>query len=80
MKGKIMSRIVKRVEMDVQTILNGAPTCMVGHSIYAYESVYIATFHVGKKEYTINAVFDLDTGIKELVICDSLDTIINKIG
>lgn len=75
-----MSRIVKKVEMDVQTMLNGAPTCMVGHSIYEYASVYVATFHVGKKEYTINAVFDLDTEIKELVICDSSETIINKIG
>ena len=68
-----------KVDIDIKVILNGTPTYLVGECILNYASVVVGDFYVGGNVYTVNALFDMDTEVKELVITDSNDTIINTI-
>lgn len=68
-----------KVDIDIRTILNGTPTYLVGKDIYNYDSVIIADFTVMDDIYTVNAVVDLDNGVKEPVITNADGIIINTI-
>lgn len=68
-----------KVDIDIKVILNGTPTYLVGENILNYASVVVGDFYVGGNVYTVNALFDMDTEVKELVITDSNDIIINTI-
>lgn len=66
-------------EIQINTILNGTPSYMIGTEIIEYANVYVMTFDKDGKEYTINAVFDTETDVKALVVANSDDIIINKL-
>jgi hypothetical protein len=67
------------IKINVQSILKATPSYMVGEEVIEYASVYVASFTQDGKDYTINAVFDLDTEVKELVIANDDDIIVNEI-
>ena len=67
------------IKINIQSILKDTPSYMVGEEVIEYASVYVASFTQDNKNYTINAVFDTDTEVKELVIANDDDIIINEI-
>jgi hypothetical protein len=67
------------IKINIQSILKDTPSYMVGEEVIEYASVYVASFTQGNKNYTINAVFDTDTEVKELVIANDDDIIVNEI-
>lgn len=67
------------IKINIQSILTATPSYMVGEEVIEYASVYVASFTQDNKNYTINAVFDTDTEVKELVIANDDDIIINEI-
>ena len=67
------------IKINIQSILKDTPSYMVGEEVIEYASVYVASFTQDNKNYTINAVFDMDTEVKELVIANADDIIVNEI-
>lgn len=67
------------IKINIQSILKDTPSYMVGEEVIEYASVYVASFTQDNKNYTINAVFDMDTEVKELVIANDDDIIVNEI-
>jgi len=67
------------IKINIQSILKSTPSYMVGKEVIEYASVYVASFTQDDKNYTINAVFDTDTEVKELVIANDDDIIVNEI-
>ena len=67
------------IKINIQSILKNTPSYMVGEEVIEYASVYVASFTQDNKNYTINAVFDMDTEVKELVIANDDDIIVNEI-
>lgn len=67
------------IKINIQSILKDTPSYMVGEEVIEYASVYVASFTQDNKNYTINAVFDFDTEVKELVIANDDDIIVNEI-
>lgn len=68
-----------QTEIDVKTILNGTPTYMIGQDINQYANVVVGEIEIEHVIYTVNAVFDIDTDVKILVITDTNDTILGEI-
>ena len=68
-----------QIEVDIQTILNGTPTYMIGEPVVNYASVFVGEFDANGKTYTLNAVFDLETEVKELVVADENDNIVSTL-
>ena len=68
-----------QTEIDVKTILNGTPTYMIGQDINQYANIIVGEIEIENTIYTVNAVFDIDTDVKTLVITDTNDTILGEI-
>lgn len=67
-----------KVEIDIQTIFNETPLYMVGHEITDYASVFVCQVIIDGTHHTLNAVFDMGTDTKTLVVADYNDIIINQ--
>ena len=65
-----------QIEIDIKTILNGTPTYMIGQDINQYANVIVGEIEIENMIYTVNAVFDLETEIKTLVIANDEDIIL----
>ena len=65
-----------QIEIDIKTILNGTPTYMIGQDINQYANVIVGEIEIENIFYTVNAVFDLETEIKTLVIANDEDIIL----
>lgn len=72
--------MIKKLDFDIDEILRETPAAFVGRPLYELCSIYVATFHVGDDEYTLQAVFDLESDTQALVVANADETIINKIG
>jgi hypothetical protein len=67
------------IPMDIETILARTPAEWVGHDAYEFACVSVGEFVADGRTYTIQAIFDLDTDIKDLAICDDSRQIINAL-
>lgn len=65
-----------QIEVDIKTILNGTPTYMIGQDINQYANVIVGEIEIENIFYTVNAVFDLETETKTLVIANDEDIIL----
>lgn len=68
-----------QTEIDIKTILNGTPSYMIGQDINQYANVIVGEIEIKNIIYTVNAVFDIDTDVKTLVITDINDIILGDI-
>ena len=68
-----------QTEIDIKTILNGMPSYMIGQDINQYANVIVGEIEIKNIIYTVNAVFDIDTDVKTLVITDINDIILGDI-
>lgn len=70
----------KLLTFNISEILNTTPAYYAGHKLTEYASVYVATFFVPFRNYTINAIFDIESDDKRLVIADDeTDVIVCKL-